>query len=135
MLIFPNCKINLGLHIVNKRNDGYHNLETVFIPPPFWCNRNSRKLSNYTKQISHFIYTNRPHNSRWYPWKYLYKSIWANKKEYPLLPPIKMHLHKHIPTGGRLGGGSADAIAVIQLLQEKFNLHIPQKNYRNWHCS
>lgn len=128
MLIFPNCKINLGLHIVNKRNDGYHNLETVFYPTPLFDAIEIVENFQTTQNRSHISFTQTgltiPGDTHE---NICIKAFELIKKEYPLLPPIKMHLHKHIPTGGGLGGGSADAIAVIQLLQEKFNLHIPQK--------
>ena len=127
MLIFPNCKINLGLHIGNKRNDGYHNLETVFYPLPLYDAVEIVEDFQATPGSSvSFTQTGLPIPGHTHE-NICIKAFELLKEEYPFLPPIKMHLQKQIPTGGGLGGGSADAVAVIQLLQKKFNLHIPAK--------
>ncbi len=120
MIVFPNCKINLGLHILNKREDGFHNLETVFypvdlkdaleiIPAP---NSNSAiKFSGSGLTIDGKEEDN-----------ICIKAYLLLKRDFPQLPFIKMHLHKAIPMGAGLGGGSADGTFTLQLLNNKFNL-------------
>jgi 4-diphosphocytidyl-2-C-methyl-D-erythritol kinase len=121
MVVFPGCKINLGLRILNKRNDGYHNLETIFYPVPFTdaleiiSSNNSEPiiLSNSGLSVDGDCNDN-----------ICVKAFWLLKKDFPQLPPIKMHLHKCIPMGAGLGGGSADAAFTLQLLNQLFHLQI-----------
>lgn len=121
MIAFPNCKINLGLSITGKREDGYHNLETVFYPLP---------LNDILEIISDdpggdveltqsgLAIEGDPKNNL------CVKAYHLLKKDFPHLPAIKIHLHKTIPSGAGLGGGSADAAAMLKLLNEKFQLNI-----------
>jgi 4-diphosphocytidyl-2-C-methyl-D-erythritol kinase len=118
MLVFPNCKINLGLHVVNKRPDGFHNIETVFYPVN-WCdgleiieNHSDKKFE--CKQSGLTIDGPLENNIIYKAWQ-----IISNEKK---LPSIKVHLHKNIPMGAGLGGGSSDAAFFINLLNEKFEL-------------
>ena len=122
MLSFPNCKINLGLHILNKREDGFHNLETVFYPVPF---RDALEIIPNTNNDSAIEFTgtgiavdgNTADNL-------CVKAYHLLKKDFPKLPVVKIHLHKAIPLGAGLGGGSADASCMLQLLNEKFKLNL-----------
>lgn len=120
MLSFPNCKINLGLRIVRKRTDGYHDLETVFYPLPF-CDAleiiPSRQLP-FSFTASGIIVDASTENNL------CVKAYQLLKKDFPALPPAQIHLHKAIPTGGGLGGGSADAAFTLQLLNNEFKLGI-----------
>lgn len=121
MIVFPNCKINLGLHILRKRADGYHDLETVFYPVRF---------TDILELIPERTTTDQPVNYaqsgldiQGNPLDNLcVKAYLLLKKDYPALPPVKMHLHKVIPTGAGLGGGSADAAFTLQLLNDYFKL-------------
>ena len=125
MVVFPNCKINLGLHILNKREDGYHNIETVFYPVPLKDaleiipsgNTDAIQFTSSGLVISGDAATN-----------LCSKAYHLLKKDYPILPNVKMHLHKVIPMGAGLGGGSADAAFTLQLLDKlfKLNLSTPQ---------
>jgi 4-diphosphocytidyl-2-C-methyl-D-erythritol kinase len=120
MIAFPNCKINLGLSIVAKRPDGYHELETIFYPVAL-------------TDILEVIHSNDPDTSIQFTSTGLkvpgnldqnlcVKAFELLKKDYPSLPNVKIHLHKHIPMGAGLGGGSSDATAVLKLLNQQFNL-------------
>ena len=115
MVIFPNAKINLGLNIVEKRSDGFHNIETCFIPVN-WCDIieiTEAKKTSFTStgiDIPGDPTTNLS-----------LKAYELLRKDYNL-PPVSIHLHKNIPIGAGLGGGSSDAAFVIKALSEKYNL-------------
>ena len=123
MIVFPNCKINLGLHILRKRADGYHDLETVFYPVRFTDilelipDRSTNDQPVTYSQSGLEIQGNPLDNL-------CVKAYQLLKKDYQALPPVKMHLHKVIPTGAGLGGGSADAAFSLQLLNDYFKLEL-----------
>jgi 4-diphosphocytidyl-2-C-methyl-D-erythritol kinase len=125
MILFPNAKINLGLNIIRKRPDGYHDLETFFCPVNL-CDalevipQNPPLLSEREVIFSHsgiIIDGNPEENICVKAWHML-------KKDFPYLPGICMHLHKVIPTGAGLGGGSADGAFTLRLLNNLFHLNI-----------
>lgn len=129
MVVFPNCKINLGLHITEKRKDGYHNLETVFYPVQL---KDALEIVQQHHPDSHpeqpviFNTTGLPipgDESN----NLCIKAYTLLKKDFPELPPVHMHLHKVIPMGAGLGGGSADGAFALGLLNEKFNLQISKE--------
>lgn len=122
MIVFPNCKINLGLHILQKRSDGYHDIETVFYPIPI---TDALEIIKYKE----------PHRSSSLPFtisglaiegdaatNLCMKAYRLLKRDYPELPHIQMHLHKVIPSGAGLGGGSADGSFALILMNQLFNL-------------
>ncbi len=125
MVVFPNCKINIGLNILDKRPDGFHNLETVFFPVPL---KDSLEIIRSNENQGDVIFSqsgiavdgNADHNL-------CVKAYRLLKKDFPELPPVQMHLHKAIPMGAGLGGGSADAAFTLQLLNTKFDLHLSTK--------
>lgn len=116
MIVFPNCKINLGLNIIRKREDGFHDLETIFLPTPF-----TDVLEIVPSDKTELIVTGLPVNAKD---NLCIKAYNLLQQKFPGLPAIKMHLHKVIPLGAGLGGGSSDAAFTLQLLNEKFNLNI-----------
>lgn len=130
MLRFPNCKINLGLHILNKREDGFHNLETVFYPVAF---KDALELIPNTNNDTEIEFTgtgltvdgNAADNL-------CVKAYHLLKIDFPQLPAIKIHLHKAIPMGAGLGGGSADAAFMLKLLNEKFKLNLSTTQLINY---
>lgn len=122
MIVFPNCKINLGLNILYKRDDGFHDLETVFFPLALYdVLEILPSLNNTSQLLVTGILTGKPEDNL------CMKAFNLLKKDYPQLPEINMHLHKAIPQGAGLGGGSADAAFTLQLLDTKFNLTISEK--------
>lgn len=121
MVTFPNCKINLGLNILQKREDGFHNIETVFFPIPFTDILEIISFANKTELTNTGIFVGESEKNL------CIKAFRLLKKDFPQLPEIKIHLHKEIPIGAGLGGGSADCTFTLSLLNEKYNLHISPK--------
>ncbi len=122
MIVFPNCKINLGLNILQKRPDGYHDLETVFLPVPL--NDMIEVIRNPDASAKEtVIYSHSGLNIFCIPEKNLcLKAYHLLKTDFPQLPSIKMHVHKIIPMGAGLGGGSSNASFVLRLLNDLFLL-------------
>lgn len=117
MIIFPNAKINLGLNIINKREDGYHNLETIFYPVPL-CD--IMEIIPADKTVLH-VSGNKIDCA---PEKNLViKAYEKLKKEFDI-PSLDIYLHKIIPDGAGLGGGSADASFMLKAINDLFNLNI-----------
>ena len=124
MITFPNAKINLGLNIVEKRPDGYHNLETIFYPIPLqdaleitpWEGGERKyKLAQSGIQIAGDDENN------------LVVKAYKLLDSLYNLPPIEINLLKHIPSGAGLGGGSADAAFMLCMLNQHFQLNIPNE--------
>ena len=114
MVVFPNAKINLGLNIVKKRQDGYHELETFFYPVP-WQEALEIVEAEKTKvAVSGIEVPNDGDNI-------VLKAYQLLKSDYDL-SPVQIHLHKVIPIGAGLGGGSADAAFTLKLLNNLFEL-------------
>jgi len=124
MVKFPNAKINLGLRITGKRTDGYHELETIFYPVPF-CDA-LEITANSESEYNSFVQTGLavPGNENENLCLRAYQLV---KQLHPGLPAIKIHLHKAIPMGAGLGGGSADAAFTLQMLNEYFELRLNEK--------
>ena len=120
MISFPNCKINLGLHIIGKRPDGYHDLETAFYPIPL-----KEALELVESDVTSIKITGLsvPGNNEDNLCLKAYRLL---KNDFPHLPPVQVHLHKAIPTGAGLGGGSADGAFMLMLLDKKFELQLTQ---------
>ena len=116
MITFPNAKINLGLDIVEKRPDGYHNLETVFYPIPL-CDileitpATDKDAPDYTFKMYNAVFEGNDDDNLVIK---AYKALAADHK----LPKVDISLYKHIPTGAGLGGGSADAAFALKMLNE-----------------
>jgi 4-diphosphocytidyl-2-C-methyl-D-erythritol kinase len=121
VILFPNCKINLGLHILRRRDDGFHDLETVFYPLLL-----EDALEVITAEENIFSHSGLeiPGDAAANLCNKAYSLL---KADYPQLPPVHMHLHKHIPIGAGLGGGSADGAFALKLLNIKYNLGIPEE--------
>ena len=116
MILYPNAKINLGLNILSKRDDGFHNLISVFYP-----------LHNYFDILeiipaTKFLFTTSGLNI---PGKTnLCEKAYALMNSKYNINPIHIHLHKNIPIGSGLGGGSSDASFVLKGINQLFNLNI-----------
>jgi len=123
MICFPTCKINLGLRITNKRADGFHALETVFFPISIKDaleiiiepDTNAAPISFTSSGLA---INGDPSDNL------CFKAYGLLKKDYPTIPNIKMHLHKTIPMGAGLGGGSADGAFTLVALNQLFNLQL-----------
>ena len=120
MITFPNAKINLGLNIVERRQDGYHNIETVFFPIPLTdvleivpaAADAEATLTCYGNAVDCPAEKN-----------LVMKAYRLLQQRYHL-PPVAMHLYKHIPDGAGLGGGSSDAAHTLLMLNKLFELGI-----------
>jgi 4-diphosphocytidyl-2-C-methyl-D-erythritol kinase len=130
MIVFPNCKINLGLHILQKRSDGFHDLETVFYPI-LWQDGLEVVQDPLIGQFFEFTTSGLAAGSQ--PQEntcaQAYKLL---KKDFPTLPSLRMHLHKVIPMGAGLGGGSSDGAFTLTVLNKKFNLGITEDQLINY---
>src|ERR1700680_4546608 len=116
MILFPNCKINLGLNIIRQRSDGYHDLETVFYPLPL---KDVLEVIPSTRFqfIPSGLEIPGDENSN-----LCLKAYQLIKEKCPTLPNVEIYLHKHIPVGAGLGGGSADGAFMLRLLNDRFDL-------------
>lgn len=123
MVAFPPGKINLGLYITSKRPDGYHNLETIFIAVDLrdaieCVPAVTDKSSPVELSVSGIPIAGDPA-------KNLCLKAWhLLQREFPKLPPVRMHVHKNIPMGAGMGGGSADGTYMLQLLAQQFQIPI-----------
>ena len=118
MITFPNAKINLGLDVVEKRPDGYHNLETVFYPIPLY------DILEITKSEDEFSFT--MHNAEFEGSdndNLVVKAYNILAEDYEM-PKVKMSLYKNIPTGAGMGGGSADAAFALKMLNSIAELNL-----------
>lgn len=118
MIVFPNAKINLGLRILNKRSDGYHNIQSYMIPVSL-CDALEIVPSPGEFSFSSSglpINCSEEHNL-------CVKAYRLMEKSYNI-GAVKMHLHKIIPSGSGLGGGSSDAANTLILLRRIFDLKL-----------
>lgn len=118
MILFPNAKINIGLNILNKRKDNFHNIETIFYPI---------KLCDILEIIKKprdqgSLLTNTGMTINISPEQNLIVKAYNLIKNAYKLPDINIYLHKNIPFGAGLGGGSSDAAFTIILLNKIFSL-------------
>lgn len=114
MVSFPNCKINLGLRILRKRADGYHDLSTVFYPLPL-----KDVLEIIHSPASAFTSYGTPIPGTG---NICEKAFQLLKADFPILPYVHIHLYKNIPIGAGLGGGSADGAFTLLALNRQFHL-------------
>lgn len=126
MLVFPNAKINIGLNITKKRPDGFHSLETIFYPIKlkdileFVPGNKLTFFSNSGLQIDISENNN-----------LVFKAYELLKKDFSL-PELQIHLHKIIPFGAGLGGGSSDAVFMLKALNKYFKLNITENKLGNY---
>lgn len=122
MVVFPPCKINLGLQVIRKRDDGYHELNTIFYPAG-WCDvlelveggDEPFTLTTSGLEVEGDVATNLCFKA----WKLI-------AADFPL-PNLKAHLHKVIPMGAGLGGGSSDGAHMLKLINDLCALMLTEK--------
>lgn len=124
MLFFPNAKINIGLNILRKRSDGYHDIETVFCPTAFADILEFVPEAGEQPGVCHYTATGIPVDGD--PETNLcvkaYRLLCRDFK----LPAIRVHLHKIIPPGAGLGGGSSDGAFMLKYLDREFGLGLDE---------
>ena len=117
MITFPNAKINLGLNIVSKREDGYHNIESCFYPIPWYDCLEIIEAASFSFQSYGLDI---PGNTDSNLCVKAYELIRADHN----IPPVAIHLLKSIPMGAGLGGGSADGAFTLKMLNDLFELKL-----------
>lgn len=115
MITFPNAKINIGLNVVSKRGDGYHNLETIFYPVKLCDALEMVEAGKTGLSVSGIAIDGVSDDNL------ILKACRLLQHDFDL-PPVQFHLHKAIPFGAGLGGGSADAAFALKMLNEHFSL-------------
>lgn len=129
MLVFPNAKLNLGLYVTARRPDGFHSLESVFLPLP-WTDA-LEILPAPTGQATSITLTGRPIPGA--PATNLcLKAYELLQADFPQLPPAQIYLHKVVPIGAGLGGGSADAAFILKAANELFGLNLAVEILENY---
>ncbi len=139
MITFPCCKINLGLNVVRRRDDGYHDIETVFYPIPL-CDALDVKLmdKDYPSQTPCDLLTKVERDGVQTVENLCPEQDNLVVKAYNLvaadykIPRVHAHLIKRIPSQAGLGGGSSDAAAMIRLLDERFRLNMGIKQMERY---
>ncbi len=126
MVLYPNAKINLGLNVVAKRPDGYHDIETVFYPTYLQDVLEIEARPNENKEYTLSV-TGYSKESIAPDDNLVVKAYRLLKKDFCQMSPVDIRLHKHIPIGAGLGGGSADAAYTIKLLNEVFSMKLNAK--------
>lgn len=121
MIYFPNCKINIGLNVVEKRGDGFHNIETILYPVEINDILEIRPKANGKTSIS---VSGIPFENGASADNLCVKAYNLLKKDYPNMPEVEIALHKVIPLQAGLGGGSSDAAYTLQLLNYLFELNL-----------
>jgi 4-diphosphocytidyl-2-C-methyl-D-erythritol kinase len=125
MVSFPPCKINLGLHIVSKRVDGFHELETIFYPVPWMDVLEIIPSNSFSFESSGRAIPGREEDN------ICVKAYHLIKKDFSIAP-VKIYLHKIIPMGAGLGGGSSDGAHALILLNQIFALNLTIQQLRNY---
>ena len=118
MLVFPNAKINLGLFITEKRIDGFHNLESLFLPIPLCDILEVTVTTEDTTLICTGLSYDIPTE------KNIVFKAWQLLNEAHAIGNVTIHLHKIIPSGAGMGGGSSDGTFMLKALNELFQLNL-----------
>ena len=117
MIIYPHAKINIGLHVLERRSDGFHNIETVFYPIEM-CDILEIKPADKPQL---FLYGQEVEGD---PQDNLCMKAYRVLQAIFDLPPVQLHLYKQIPVGAGMGGGSSDAAYTLRLINDYFSLGI-----------
>lgn len=125
MIAFPHAKINLGLRIVRRRPDGYHDLQSLFVPIPL---RDALEVLPSTEGMywddGGFTESAPDDNLVMRAYKLLSDEVGG-------LPDVRIILRKVIPTGAGLGGGSSDASHMLKMLRQLFELNVTDQTLHN----
>lgn len=122
MLLHPNCKLNIGLRVIGKRPDGYHNLETIFYPVFGLCDRLEITPSSSFSFVQGGIMVDCPAEDN-----LIIRCYRRMRERYPQIGEVSIVFDKHIPFGAGLGGGSSDAAHTAIALNEIFGLGLSRE--------
>lgn len=131
MIVYPNAKVNLGLNVVEKRKDGYHNLETVFYPINLQDALEVKDIDGdvpdcgYQLKVMGTVLDGTPDDNL------VVKAYKLLKSDFDL-PPVSIGLYKHVPTGAGLGGGSADAAFMVKTLNQRYKLGLTDEQMEDY---
>lgn len=130
MILYPNAKINIGLNVLEKREDGFHNLETLFYPVGVVTDPKDGEVPVHPVDVLEIVESGELEMHQYgieYPGDPMdnlcVKAYRALKRDFDI-PPVAIHLYKRIPVGAGLGGGSADAAFTLRGLNEMFSLEL-----------
>jgi len=130
MIFFPNAKINLGLYILDKRSDGYHNIQSLFYPVPlsdvveFIADDTDDSDEIVSCSYFGFPLDNKSGNLCVLAYDLLKKKF--------ILPDIRMSMYKNIPLGSGLGGGSSDGTFMLKAINEYFSLGVTEDQLKEY---
>lgn len=120
MICFPNAKINIGLRVTERRPDGYHNIETIFCPVKLQdaleIVPSESSEDNCVLNLSGIKVDGKPENNL------VIKALNILREHHNITTPLEIYLHKSIPSGAGLGGGSSDAAFMLKAVSEMYNL-------------
>ncbi len=133
MITFPIAKINLGLNVVEKRPDGYHNLQTVFYPVPIKDALEIVPMSEgFPSDVDCDLKVTNIHIEGDEQRNLVVRAYQLLKQDFPTLPRIHTHLRKGIPTQAGMGGGSSDCAYMIRILNESFDLQLTDEQMQRY---
>lgn len=125
MITFPIAKINIGLNVVERRPDGYHNLQTVFYPVPIKDALEVTPMAEgFPSDVDCDLKVTNLHIEGDEQRNLVVRAYQLLKQDYPALPRVHAHLWKGIPTQAGMGGGSSDCAYMLRLLNEQFALKL-----------
>lgn len=125
MIIFPIAKVNLGLNVVERRPDGYHNLQTVFYPVGIQDALEIFPMAeDFPSEVDCDIKVSNIPIEGDEQRNLVVRAYKLLKQDFPNLPHLHVHLYKGIPTQAGMGGGSSDASAMLRLLNTSFQLNL-----------
>ena len=126
MLLFPNAKINIGLDIVARRSDGYHDIETLFVPVPELADVLEIVFAEEAKMVQYGLeYDGEPEDNL------CFRAFRLLQKEKGI-GNVEIHLYKKIPVGAGFGGGSADCAFTLLALDSLFNLGLSKEELADY---
>ncbi len=127
MIDFPNCKINLGLRVLRRREDGYHDLESIFLPVPLCDELEINKSNSFGFELQGITLDGDPVDNLVVKAYRLLQSECGGE-----ITPVNIRLKKNIPYGAGLGGGSSDAAFTLKMLDRLFSLQLSDDQMRNY---
>ncbi len=125
LISFPKSKINLGLHILDRRSDRYHNIESVFYPVSWLDALEILQSEKFSFQITGLQVPGSPEDN------FCVKAYQLLKKTFDL-PPVQIILLKNIPLGAGLGGGSSDGATTLKMLNKLLELNLSVEELKNY---